>query len=117
MTSSADDQAPARRFDNLLQRLPGGMSAMTQIIVDNPGQIALFTAATIVITRAVVNLVRPRTAVEGLALLVVLELALPRLAMAAVEHGWITFRIRTPDGRLVPLVIGKACDVATDPAA
>lgn len=108
---------PAAR---LLQRLPGAVGGITQVIVDNPGQFALVTAASIVLTRAAVNLVRPRTAIEGLALLVLLQLLLPRLATAAVEHGWITFRIRTPDGRLVPLIIGKAVSEpvpAPDPAA
>jgi hypothetical protein len=99
-----DDVSRETRIAAAAQRLPGIAKNFTQVVVDNPGQFAMVAAGTIVLTRAAVNLVRPRGPLEALALMVFLQLAIPRAAMAAVDRGWITFRVRTPDGRLVPLV-------------
>lgn len=89
---------------------------MAQVVVDNPGQVAAVAAATIVLTRAAVNAVRPRTAVEGLALMLVLQLAVPKLAQLAVERGYLRFRVRDADGKLVPMVPGKVIDEGDTPA-
>lgn len=93
-------------LEQLRQRVPDVVGAMTQIVVDNPGQIALITAGSMVAAKMALNLMKPRTPAEAIALFVVLQVALPRLAWAAVEKGWLTFRIRDEDGNLIPLPIG-----------
>jgi hypothetical protein len=100
-------QPAAGRIEQLREQLPGTVAKVTQVVVDNPGQFALITAGTVVLYRAALNLVRPRTPLEAAALLVVLQIGLPKLAMAAVDRGWLTFRIRDADGRLIPLITGK----------
>jgi hypothetical protein len=91
------------RVEEFRQNLPATMERVTQLVVDNPGQFALLVAGDIVLTRVVMNLVRPRTAAEGLAVMVVLAAGLPLLAGHAVSRGWLRFRVRDEDGNLVPL--------------
>lgn len=90
-------------IDRAAQQLPGAMATFTQLLVDNPAQFALVASGSFVITRAAVSIVRPRTPAQALALFVFLQLAMPKLAMAAVDKGWITFRVRDAEGCLVPL--------------
>jgi hypothetical protein len=100
------------RIERLQRELPEVAAKVVQAVVDNPAQFALLGAGTIVATRAAMNIMRPRSAFEALALMVVLQIGLPKLALMAVERGWITFRVRDIDGNLVPLVPGKAEDAA-----
>ena len=93
-----------RELEEVRRNLPVAASRMTQLVVDNPGQFALLVAGTIVTARAAQNLVRPRTAVQALALAVILQVGMPALAMQAVRRGWVTIRIRDEDGNLVPLL-------------
>lgn len=101
-----------QRFDDARQAAPAAAAAAVQVIVDNPAQFAVMTAATIVLARTAVRVMRPRSALELLALMVVLEVTLPRLAMAAIDRGWMTIRIRDVDGRLVPL--GLSYEIGDD---
>jgi hypothetical protein len=100
-----DPLTPGRleRLDDAVQKLPGAIGQITQVVIDNPGQMALIACGTIVATRAAINIVRPRTALEALALMVFLQIAIPRAAIAAIDKGWLTIRIRDDGGRLVPL--------------
>lgn len=98
------DRRPVGRLEQLRDDLPDVAAGITQLVVDNPAQVALMTAGTVVIARAAFNIVRPRTVLEALALAVVLQIGLPRLASAALEHGWIKFKVRDAHGCLVPLV-------------
>ena len=110
---------PRPRFvEGLAEQLPAAMQAATQVVLDNPGQFALITAGAIVLTRAAANIVRPRTAVEAFALLIVLQVGLPKLIMAAAERGWIRFYVRDEEGRRVPMIMGRAGEptaAAADP--
>jgi hypothetical protein len=99
-----------QRIERIRQDLPETVGKIAQVVVDNPGQMALIAAATVVLTRAAANIVRPRTPLEGLALLVVLNIAMPKLAMMAAERGWLAFKTRDQDGKLIPLVFGKCED-------
>lgn len=106
------------RIERLRESAPRTAAGITQVIVDNPGQFALVTAGAIVITRAALRIVHPRTPLEALALFVVLQVGLPHLAMLGVEKGWLTFKVRTSDGQLVPLLPGGVIgDVAPPPPA
>jgi hypothetical protein len=96
---------PAGRLEQLRQGLPDAAAAVTQVIVDNPGQFALIAAGALVAMRAAANIIRPRTPLEALALMVVLQVALPPLAMHAVSRGWLKLKVRDADGCLVPLEI------------
>ena len=93
---------------------PAAAAAMVRLVLDNPGQFAVITAATIVATKTAFRIVQPRTALEALALLVVLELAIPKLAMTAIDRGWLTIRIRDAHGCLVPLVTGLTYEIGDD---
>lgn len=84
-------------------RLPELARATVQLAVDNPAQVGLVVAGSIVATRAALNIVRPRTPLEALALFVVLQVGVPVLATKAIEHGWLSLRVRDEAGRLVPL--------------
>jgi hypothetical protein len=95
------------RAESLRQELPGAVAAITRVVADNPGQFALIAAGTMVATRAAFNLVKPRTALEALALAVVLQVGLPVLATRAIERGWLKFRTRDADGCLVPLAVTR----------
>lgn len=94
---------PAERFR---RTLPAAAAQVTQLVVDNPAQFALVIAGTVVTARAAFNIVRPRTPLEGLALMVVLQVGLPALATAAIDRGWLKFRVRDEDGNLIPLAPG-----------
>jgi hypothetical protein len=95
------------RAESFRQELPGAVAAITRVVADNPGQFALITAGAMVATRAAFSLVKPRTALEVLALAVVLQVGLPVLATTAVERGWLKFRTRDAAGCLVPLVVTR----------
>jgi hypothetical protein len=98
---------------SVTEALPEAVQRVTQVLVDNPGQFALIAAGTLVAARAAMNIVRPRTPLQALALFVVLEVGLPKAVMLAAEKGWLTFRVRDEDGQLVPLVIGEKCPTTT----
>ncbi|HUY44223.1 MAG TPA: hypothetical protein VMV92_00640 [Streptosporangiaceae bacterium] len=109
--TEASAPAPAGRpevIEKYRQSIPLAVKGMAQVMVDNPGQFALLAAGTIVATRAAANLVRPRTAVQALALGIVLQMGLPVLAMEAVKRGWVRIRVRDADGCLVPLAFPGA---------
>lgn len=99
-----------RGIRSVLEHAPENAAAVTQVLLDNPAQFAALGAGTIVAVRIAGNLMRPRTALEALALMAILQLVIPKLAMTAIDRGWLTFRVRTPDGRLVPLVIGEKAE-------
>lgn len=107
------------RLEQVRDRLPGAAAQLTQFVVDNPGQMVMIGAGTIVLTRAAFNLVRPRTALEALALFTLLQISLPHLAMLGIEKGWLNFKLRDPAGCLVPLRLGlsDATDTAPAPGA
>lgn len=101
--------APVERFR---LAVPDAVAEVARVVVDNPGQFALVIAGTVVLTRAAANIVRPRTPLQAVALMVVLQAGLPVLAKTAMDRGWLRFRVRDADGKLVPLVPGKAEDAA-----
>jgi hypothetical protein len=88
---------PVTRLEQLRQELPDAARKLTQLAIDNPGQIALITAGMIVVDRVAMNLVRPRNAAEAAALAVVLWIATPYLFTELVRRDAISLRIR--DGR------------------
>lgn len=91
------------RIERLRGELPGVVGQVTQVLVDNPKAFLLIGAGTVVATRAAVNIVRPRTAMEALALFVLLQMGLPMLASQAMQRGWLQLRVRDDEGHLVPL--------------
>lgn len=93
----------------LRQSLPAKVARVTELAVDNPGPLVLLVAGDIVLTRTVMNLVRPRTPLEGLAVMVVLMAGLPALAGHAISRGWIRLRIRDENGNLIPLLEEPGC--------
>lgn len=102
------------RLEKYRREIPQGVKDVTQVVVDNPGQFALLLAGSVVIGRAAANIVRPRTALEALALMVVLQVGIPVLAAKAIGQGWIRLRVRDADGCLVPLAVRD--DPGADPA-
>jgi hypothetical protein len=96
------------RIEQLRVQVPVLAEKLTQLVVDNPAQFALLFAGGIVLGRVAGRMVRPRTALEGLALMTVLQAGVPLLATQAIERGWIRFKVRDEDGQLVPLIPGKA---------
>ena len=96
----------AVRLGELRQRAPAAASALTQFAVDNPAPLALMAAGDLVLARILINLVRPRTPAEALALMTVLIAGLPAMNMLAVRKGWLRLRVRDEDGRLVLLEDG-----------
>lgn len=95
------------RVEQLRVQVPVLAEKLTQLVVDNPAQFALLMAGGIVLGRAAANIVRPRTVLEALALMAVLQAGVPLLASQALERGWIRLRVRDEDGQLVPFIPGK----------
>lgn len=90
-------------LDRLRRELPGRAAAAVTVIADNPVQFGVLIAADIVACQLAVNLVRPRTPLQALALMVVLVAGLPAAAEQAIVRGWIPLRVRDKNGNLVPL--------------
>ena len=85
----------------LREDLPDGMKYVTQFALDNPVQVAVTVSGMVVVSRIGVNLVKPRTATQAVALLVVLNVLTPWLLSKAVERGVISFRLRDGEGGFV----------------
>jgi hypothetical protein len=98
--------APAARLARLRGELPGAAQALTQFVVDNPAQVAVTAAGVVVAQRVAFNLVRPRTPLQGVALVIVMEVLTPWLLRQAIEHEVISFRLRDGDGGFV-----SACEL------
>ena len=106
ITDSIRARGPSQsRLENYRREIPEVVGKLAQVVVDNPGPMVLVTAGSMVAAKMALNLVKPRTMGEAIALCIVLQVALPKLAWAAVEKGWITFRVRDEDGNLIPLMI------------
>lgn len=88
--------------EQMRKRVPEAIRELAQVTVDNPGQIAVVFAGTVVMTRVVANLMRPRGPLEFLALAVTCQAAGTYLAAKAVDAGLLRFRLRGPDGELPP---------------
>lgn len=95
--------AVSERIELARRDVPAAAARLAQVVVDNPGQLAIVAAVTLVAGRAAMNLVRPRTPIEALALLVTLELGMGKGVQLAIDRGWLNFRIRDEAGQLVPL--------------
>ena len=102
------------RLDDARRQAPAAAAAAAQLVVDNPAQFAVLTAAAIVLTKTAFRIVRPRSLLEAAALLLVLEVAAPRLVTAAIDRGWVTIRIRDAHGCLVPLERGLGYEIGDD---
>ena len=85
----------------LREELPGAAKVMTQFVVDNPVGVSVTVAGTLVVSRIAVNLVKPRSALQASALLVVLYALTPWLLRQAVERGVISFKLRDGEGGFV----------------
>jgi hypothetical protein len=84
------------RLDRLREEIPAAAGQLAAFVVDNPGQVAVLCAATIVIAAAARNIVRPRSLVEVLALQAIVTASAPLIVGQAVNRGWLTFRVRGP---------------------
>lgn len=88
--------------EQVRRRVPETVRNVVQVVVDNPGQVAVVFAGTVVMTRVVANLMRPRGPLEFLALAITCQAAGTYLAAKAVDAGLLRFRVRGPDGELLP---------------
>jgi hypothetical protein len=94
-------QAPGR-LEEFRRQVPGAVAQVAGFVADNPAQVALIVAGTIVLTTAARNIARPKTIVEVLALQTMLTAAAPLAVHTAIERGWLKFRVRDHHGCLVP---------------
>ena len=88
--------------EQVRRRVPEGVKTVVQVAVDNPGQVAVVFAGSMVMTRVVANLMRPRGPLELLALMITCQAAGTFLAAKAVDAGLLRFRVRGPDGEFLP---------------
>lgn len=91
----------------VVRALPVAAHDFTQFVVDNPAQSVALVSGSIVLTRVLVNLVRPRNPIEALALLVVIEALSVAGVVTIVKKGWMPFKIRDDDGNPVTVLAGK----------
>lgn len=91
------------RLENYRRELPNAARFVAQVVVDNPGQVALFMAGSIVIGKIMINAVRPRTVIEALATVAVADAVCILLTKKLINDRVLQFRIRDTDGALVPL--------------
>jgi hypothetical protein len=89
------------RLARLRSELPGAAQAATQFAVDNPVSVAVTIAGVVVAQRVAFNAVRPRTGLQGLALVLVMQVLTPWLLRQAIEHDVISFKLRDGDGGFV----------------
>jgi hypothetical protein len=89
-------------IERVRHRVPEVVREVTQVVVDNPGQVAVVFAGSLVMTRVMANLMRPRSPLEFLALVITCQAAGTYLAARAVETGLLRFRVRGPDGEFLP---------------
>jgi hypothetical protein len=89
------------RLGEFRRELPGAVARITEFVVDNPGQVALIAAGTVVLAAAARNIARPKTITEVIALQVLLTAAMPLIAGQVVQRGWLTVRVRDASGALV----------------
>lgn len=101
------------RGDRIRRTLPELAARMTELVVDNPWQIALLLAGAITVTAAARNVVRPRTALEALALAAVLEAGCAYGTSYVITAGVIPFKVRDEHGELVPAAVDRACRADT----
>jgi hypothetical protein len=90
------------RLEAARRRLPEIAGEMVQVVVDNPGQFLVMGAGALVLTRMAANLMRPRTLLEAIALMITCQAAGTFLAVKAMENGLLQFRLRDADGKLLP---------------
>jgi hypothetical protein len=88
--------------EQMRRAVPETVRNVTQVVVDNPGQVAVVFAGSVVMTRVVANLMRPRGPLELLALMITCQAAGTYLAAKAVDAGLLRFRVRGPDGEFLP---------------
>jgi hypothetical protein len=89
------------RLEETREHLPEVIGGMARIVIDNPKEFAIIGATGYVTTRALQNLVRPRGPAGALATAVI-GYALSSLALkAARDRGYLNFRVRDADGKLV----------------
>jgi|SRR5579859_3883425 len=90
------------KLEGMRRRVPVIAGQLAEVVVDNPAQCAAVAAGALVLTRIMVNLARPRTPVEAIAVLITCQVAGSWLAVKACESGLLQFRLRGPDGELRP---------------
>jgi hypothetical protein len=88
--------------DSMRRAVPETVRDVVQVVVDNPGQVAVLFAGGVVMTRVMANLMRPRGPLELLALMITCQAAGAYLGSKAVDAGLLRFRLRGPDGELLP---------------
>jgi hypothetical protein len=99
----AEHMSITRRLAEIRDAAPVAVGRVAEIVVDNPGQIAIIIAAAMVAAQAAGNIVRPRNLVQAAALALVLQAGMGKLTAAAIDRGWLNFRIRGDDGELISL--------------
>jgi hypothetical protein len=88
--------------EQVRRAVPETVRDVAQVVVDNPGQVAVVFAGSVVMTRVMANLMRPRGPLELLALMITCQAAGTYLAARAVDAGLLRFRLRGPDGEFLP---------------
>lgn len=73
------------------------------MIVDNPAPMILVVAGSIVTTKILANLMKPRGLAEVLALMLVADVLCAGGAAWLTEKGYLQWKVRDADGCLVPL--------------
>lgn len=101
-----------KQIDTIREKLPEALYGVAQVVADNPGQVALFIAGSIVGARIMGNLVQPRNGVQALATLIVCATAGALLTEQGINRGIIKIRVRDADGTLRPLIIGGSPESA-----
>lgn len=114
MSDPKGETVHAGRGRQLVQALPNAARLLTEFAVDNPGQVTMIMASTVVATRLIIRAVRPSTPLEVLATVVVTNVALPYLAAELIRRDVISFRIRDGNGGYVQLRDVLARDAGED---
>ena len=89
------------------RRVPEAVKDVVQVAVDNPGQIAVVVAGSVVMTRVMANLMKPRGPLEFLALMLTCQVAGTYLAAKTVDAGLLRLRLRGDDGEFLPPLPGR----------
>jgi hypothetical protein len=91
------------RIEEVREQLPETIGAMVRFVTDNPRQCAVTLGGMIVLDKILINLVRPRTAIEALAVMAVAPLLSAAVMKKAMDSGIIDFQVRDCHGCLVSL--------------
>lgn len=98
------------RLERVRDRLPDAVGGMVRIVADNPKEFALIGGGSYVVGAIMMNAVKPRSPLGAITTGFVSYMLMTQLVRMAADKGFLNFKVRDLDGKLVPLDLIKSDD-------